>query len=412
MQNGKAAFQARMEDCPSLVNQATVLKSLAIENYQAVRNLELDIHPGLTVFTGTSNTGKSSIMRALRWCATNITPSDFRSWDTDATRVGMLFDDHTVIREQGDKLNRYWLDGDKYEAFGRKVPEGIARAINMPEACWKQQHDNKFMVALNDGERARLINAIAGVEDAPRCVAAASTAWRDMDNRVTTTLQTLQEAEKALERLEHVRDARVPLDALEAAKTELVNKTAQLGALQATMTALCDNATKLKRLARCKEARSIVSALAKARNDLDTMERTLRGLVAASRFFSYRLHDTTKATETLRGLMDAYAMCGVAEGRLGELATASVVFQHKAPDISKARGLQVKLDNLCSSASDVLGRKREQELWLEENASLEKRVKDIAIETSELDKEREEWYIKNPSCPTCGRPFEKGEMAK
>ena len=47
------------------------MKSIKLKNYQGHKDSSLELHPGVNIITGTSDKGKSSIMRSIEWVRTN-----------------------------------------------------------------------------------------------------------------------------------------------------------------------------------------------------------------------------------------------------------------------------------------------------------------------------------------------------
>jgi len=114
---------------------ANYLKKLTIENFQShVKTTIEPAPPGqLTVITGPSDSGKTAVLRALRWLYVNEPDGD------SFIRVGATFARVTAEYESGDEggghsggnggvvvrhrtaggTNRYIVNGEKLEGFGR-----------------------------------------------------------------------------------------------------------------------------------------------------------------------------------------------------------------------------------------------------------------------------------------------------
>jgi len=92
------------------------LKNIEIDNFRAIKSLNLDLHPNLTVLIGDNASGKSTILDALaiglgavlshlpEAKGNDFKPSDFRVYSTEV-EMGQnpLFDDH--IREANSKAH-------------------------------------------------------------------------------------------------------------------------------------------------------------------------------------------------------------------------------------------------------------------------------------------------------------------
>lgn len=114
-----------------------MFKNLRLENFQSHKDSTFEFSPNLSVIVGSSNQGKSSIVRAFSLLLYN-------QWDSSWTRVGASFCRITltldsgivVIREKGPKINKYTLQipnqpSQIFSNFGVEVPDIIQKALNI-----------------------------------------------------------------------------------------------------------------------------------------------------------------------------------------------------------------------------------------------------------------------------------------
>ena len=150
-----------------------MIQSIHITNFQSHKDTHLDLSPGVNVIVGSSDSGKTAIIRALRWLRWNRPTGDaFRStWGGD-TFVGVETDHHYVDRIKG-KDNRYELDTSYvtdpnskkiFEAFGTDVPEDIIKILNLDETNLQMQLDSPFLLSASAGEVAAYFNRIAHLD--------------------------------------------------------------------------------------------------------------------------------------------------------------------------------------------------------------------------------------------------------
>ena len=67
-----------------------------INNYQIIKEAELEFKPGVTVIIGSSNNGKSSVIRAIESAINNKGGSDFINYDAESCEV--------TIEDLGQKI--------------------------------------------------------------------------------------------------------------------------------------------------------------------------------------------------------------------------------------------------------------------------------------------------------------------
>ncbi|SEN43685.1 AAA family ATPase [Lihuaxuella thermophila] len=153
-------------------------KKLVIENFQSHVHTEIDFSQGLNVFVGPSDSGKSAILRALRWVLFNQPRgTDFIRTGAGKCRVSLTLTDGTeVIRVRGASVNRYILrtpDGEEkiFEGWGTGVPPEIAEAHRIQPVKLDQkeiyvhfgtQLESPFLLFESAQNKAKIIGRISG----------------------------------------------------------------------------------------------------------------------------------------------------------------------------------------------------------------------------------------------------------
>ena len=115
-----------------------ILKKIILKNFQKHSNLELDFTSGVNIICGATQAGKSCIRRAISWVINNDIHGDaIRKQGTKKTEVTLVTDnDIKVTRIKSKTVNSYTIEKDgkeqKFESFGRNVPEEITNIFQMP----------------------------------------------------------------------------------------------------------------------------------------------------------------------------------------------------------------------------------------------------------------------------------------
>jgi hypothetical protein len=96
------------------------------KNFQSWSEFSLDIE-GLTVITGTSDTGKSAIFRALKGVLRNELPSEFvRDGQDEAMEVSVEVGGHNVSARRTHKgSTTYVIDAKDYAKLAKAAPEAL-----------------------------------------------------------------------------------------------------------------------------------------------------------------------------------------------------------------------------------------------------------------------------------------------
>ncbi|MGQ9845122.1 MAG: AAA family ATPase, partial [Caldisericia bacterium] len=114
------------------------IKKIVLKNFQSHSYTTIELSPKINVFLGKGNRGKSAIIRALKWVFFNEPQgtSFIKKGETYASCAITLDNDYTIIRERGDKINRYTLitpDNKRieYSNFGREIPQDIKKILKI-----------------------------------------------------------------------------------------------------------------------------------------------------------------------------------------------------------------------------------------------------------------------------------------
>ncbi len=149
-----------------------MIKSLQIVNFLSHKYADIEFSPGVNIIVGPTDSGKSAIIRALRWAITNRPTGDsFRSnWGGD-TEVEMILDDTSIRREKGTINTNLYSLGDvktsdylEFKAFGSGVPEEIEKALNLNTVNIQTQFESHFLLSRSAGEVASHFNKVAHLD--------------------------------------------------------------------------------------------------------------------------------------------------------------------------------------------------------------------------------------------------------
>jgi len=140
-----------------------VLQELRLKNFQKHRDLKLVLSPGVTAIIGASDTGKSAIVRALRWVVEHKPITGLQTHETEDTRVGIKTDAGIVIRFKDKKEYGYSIDGKKFLATGTIQPVGVKQILGLESINFQGQHDPVFLLTMTPGQMAKELNRIVNL---------------------------------------------------------------------------------------------------------------------------------------------------------------------------------------------------------------------------------------------------------
>lgn len=219
-----------------------MIPRIHIQNFQSHKDTEIHLSPGLNVVIGSGDSGKSAILRAIRWNQSNRIRHDDRpmgdsyvsDWAKSVSAKGAttLLEDCKVTidkpngtcsrfreapKAKGDKeRNGYDLHGARFEGIGVSVPEQVSEFFNWSEVNVQKQQDPAFLLSKGAGEVATFLNKTVRLDSIDTHIQAASALLRG-DKAALALLQSKQaDDEKALEALVWVPGIQARLESLDA----------------------------------------------------------------------------------------------------------------------------------------------------------------------------------------------------
>jgi DNA repair ATPase RecN len=179
-----------------------MISVLSLQNYESHLNTTLEFGSGVNVVVGSTERGKSSIIRSIKWVVDNRPGGEeFRShWSLDKdTVVTIKKDDTTVIRTRGKDKNTYWCDGIDYRAFGQDVPTPIKEKLNLTSLNIQYQFDTPFLLSESPGEVARYLNQIINLDDIDESLKNVNGLLKQVDSDTKHTTKRLEEINNDLQ---------------------------------------------------------------------------------------------------------------------------------------------------------------------------------------------------------------------
>ena len=199
-----------------------MIQSLRITNFQSHKSTELQFHKGVNVIVGGSDSGKSAILRALRWLIWNRPMGEaFRStWGGETSVRADFAEDFYITRNKGEGKNAYYYisptDDKAFKALKNEVPEEIQNLINIDRTNFQQQLDSPFLIGNTPGEVSAYFNKIAHLDQIDTSLKSIQSEIRKFAVTTATDQERLDTLNKELQAYEYLTKFEVDLDQLEA----------------------------------------------------------------------------------------------------------------------------------------------------------------------------------------------------
>jgi len=153
-----------------------MIKQIRIKNYQSLKDVTLE--PGkFTVIVGSSDVGKSAVIRAIKSVLINRTGQDFISHGAKQAAVALTFEDNSTvawIKSDSATYKVKDVSGNVVEFVktGRTVPDEVQETLRMGEISIGTdkidinihgQFDAPFLITETPALKARLLGELSGI---------------------------------------------------------------------------------------------------------------------------------------------------------------------------------------------------------------------------------------------------------
>lgn len=176
-----------------------MIESVRLKNFQSHKDNTFHFTNGVNAIVGPSDSGKTAILRALRWLIWNRPLGDaFRSdWGGD-TEVIVSIDGTSINRYKYNSKQGYKINKTDLKAIGTEVPEEVSAILNIDEVNLQQQFDKPFLLADSPGEVAQHFNKVAHLENIDHAIKSLTTWHRRLKQDSQSIAKQVNEYEDAL----------------------------------------------------------------------------------------------------------------------------------------------------------------------------------------------------------------------
>jgi exonuclease SbcC len=302
-----------------------MIKTLILHNFQSHKNSRVDLHPGVNVIIGQSDSGKTALLRALHWLITNKPSGDsFRShWGGD-TQVSIEVDDMTIGRLKTSKENSYYDSVGpaggvvSYKAMAQGVPEEIEKYLNIKEINIQRQMDAPFLLSASSGEVARYLNEIVRLDVIDQALSSIQKKTRSFENSLSAEQEHLKQLQHELAQYDYLKDAEEKVQEVE----DLTLKASRLRSDEMALTNLIDDirqmeedASKYEYILSCEKQVQQIEKLIKEKEEKEIAWTLLSRMINEIRKLTTELKRVESEKSSLEGQFKKFigtncAACG------------------------------------------------------------------------------------------------------
>ena len=214
-----------------------MIQSLECRNFQAHKHTSVEFSPGINAIIGSSDSGKSSIIRALLWAYNNRPLGDeyVSYWnrtkkDTvkDETSITIAFDNGAMTRIKTPIRNGYTINDVELGAIGTDVPMEVSALFNITDLNIFNQDDRPFLISESAGEVAKYLNRLVKLDKIDYCLSEIESRKRSKAKDIEQTEAALAKATETVERLSWVPKGKALLERIEALTKGIESEQAKM----------------------------------------------------------------------------------------------------------------------------------------------------------------------------------------
>ena len=208
-----------------------MIRSINIKNIQSHKDTTLEFSPGINAIVGSSNNGKSAVLRALYWAVYNRplgTDTLLSHWATDKKgnqiapmSVTVENDNGTVTRRRTKTENQYIVNDEELNVVKTDVPTQVEELLRLSDTNIQKQQDAPFLLSLTSGQVAQYFNKTVRLDVIDKVLSNAESKRRK-------TMNDIKQAEELLAEFENKKEKYSWLNAVEKLLVKYDNITSKV----------------------------------------------------------------------------------------------------------------------------------------------------------------------------------------
>ncbi len=260
-----------------------MIEYLAIRNFQIHRRLDLPLDSAVTTIVGTTDTGKSAIIRALCWVIQNRpTGTQFIHRGRKTCRVSIIVDGQKVTRARNKSGNGYKIDEQQYKAIGHDVPQDVRDLLRIADVSIQAQHDAPFWFNETAGEVSRQLNQIINLDIIDTTLNNLGSSLKRTRMKESLLADRVQQAKSTMDELGFVQTMNESLEALEQQAVEQQETTRRWRLLRRCLNGAARLRGEVRAAAQQKTAISHVVRIGTTWHEADTVMQELQEVISVA----------------------------------------------------------------------------------------------------------------------------------
>lgn len=425
-------------------NKPIGIKYVELENFQSHKKTRIDFNEkGLNTITGASDSGKSAIIRAIRWCLQNEPKgTDFIRNGANRVTVTVGFTDGSSITRSRTKSSagEYIIrDGNgnetTFKGFGNHIPIDIVNVHQMPKVelspgfekslNFSFQLDGHFLLSESPSTRAAVIGRLIGVHLVDDAIKEISKEIRQLTiatNASEKQIETIEEKLRAYDDLPMMEQKLLAIQGLIQSAQYVEKKIEELSSLYKTYKKETKMVSTLKKeltpyqyvdngIIRIELAENKLKELNQLKNDLTIYKRYTNEINHLKKELNQyeRVHDGIEQLKNMELLQQEILNL---KSMLKDYDTANQEMKNIEHELMNYKELSKmkSIDHLELLQQEIKQLKELEETYIKHDKTMqviEHRLKETTEKIEEIQSRMKELINQMGTCPMCHQPIDE-----
>lgn len=217
-----------------------MIDRIELRNIQSHKDSELVFSKGVNAIVGSSNSGKTAILRALYWVRYNrpLGIDNLAShWIFNGENlageisVKVTQNNREIERKRTKTVNQYIVDGEVLNVVKTDVPAVVESAMNLTETNIQKQQDAPFLLSQSSSQVAQYFNRVVKLDVIDRVLTKAEIERRRINSEINATNSRITELEHRFDEFSFVDSAKIIIsrfDVVDCEKNKLISELEKL----------------------------------------------------------------------------------------------------------------------------------------------------------------------------------------
>lgn len=185
-----------------------MIQKIRLNNIQSHQDTTIEFHKGVNCIVGSSDKGKSSVIRGLLWAIENRPLGveklgshwifNDKGKQIEPMSVTVIKDDKILVRRRTKDENQYIVEDKVLNVVKSDVPQEVSDFFRLSSTNIQRQLDSPFLLSQTNGEVARYFNSMVKLDSIDKVLTKIESEKRRIRNEIEVNSKRYGEIENKL----------------------------------------------------------------------------------------------------------------------------------------------------------------------------------------------------------------------